>query len=457
MTVGRQNAKALLGAIAGFAATPKSPQPAPQDKPIKLGTIDPSYKGFGPARVTFDGEISMSAKYYVNTAGPVAPSSRVWLAPVGKTYVIAGVIPSATATGFMAQIPMTPQNGWMLYSDAFEDFGQFGATVSNGAALANGGVPGNVYATLTSTGIVKVTGLVYKASAPSAGQIIATLPSSMVPARTAGPFYVVGTGSAWLYITTDGAIRWGGGSPAAGYLGLDRITFRAAGYQTFVPVAALASWSNYAGSFGTGDPATAKTLGYTVDSDGIYIYEGVLSGGTTTSGTKIITLPFSINSEVFSACTNGAFVELYTGNDGAAGTGNGINLGSGTSATWLSIAGVVLAPTAAWVTSRYNGAWVTYNANYFTAQIFKTSDGLVLLRGLVKSGATTSNIISLSQGFRPRFALYYTSDMSGAGAVLYVGWEQAGTTSGGYREGVAQASGSNAYVSLSGVCWAAFA
>jgi hypothetical protein len=105
MTIGRQNAKALLGAIAGFAATPKSPQPAPQDKPIKLGTIDPSYEGFGPARVTFDGETSMSTKYYVCVNCAPAPSARVILAPVGKTYVVIGTVGS---TGTQNWEPVVP-------------------------------------------------------------------------------------------------------------------------------------------------------------------------------------------------------------------------------------------------------------------------------------------------------------------------------------------------------------
>ena len=84
-------AKAFLESIALYSAPPVGAKALAQDRPIMLATVDPAYTGSGPAKVTFDGEAVMSSKAYIATTA-VAPGSRVYLLPIGKSYVIAGVI-----------------------------------------------------------------------------------------------------------------------------------------------------------------------------------------------------------------------------------------------------------------------------------------------------------------------------------------------------------------------------
>lgn len=85
-------AKDLLDAFAGYAKKPTTPRVPAQDRPPKMGTVDPAYSGIGAAKVTFDGESSMSSKAYVCVNCSPAAGDRVVLLPVGKTLVIIGTI-----------------------------------------------------------------------------------------------------------------------------------------------------------------------------------------------------------------------------------------------------------------------------------------------------------------------------------------------------------------------------
>lgn len=460
MTVGRQNAKALLGAIVGFAATPKSPQPAPQDKPIKLGTIDPTYRGFGPARVTFDGEISMSAKYYVNTAGPVAPSSRVWLAPVGKTYVIAGIIPSATAPGFMAQVPVPLGTGWALYSDLNQDAGEYGDSMT---AVDTSKV-GTLFASMTSTGIVSLMGLAAKSTAGTAGEIIAgPLPANMRPARTQ-VFAVIIMGGAfgWVYITADGNIHLGASfATSLQYVGIDTIRFRASSaglaLQTFTLSGTLTDW---AASIGAGDPATAKTHGYTVDADGVVLFEGLISG-TTATATNMASIPALSQSatDIFVACRSGTFCEIRFGGTAGTGVAGGFLVNeTALAGNWLSLSNIVIAPnpvTFTWGLARLgHPTGSVYGAGYMAPSVARTPDGLVLLRGLAGVATSGSEVVFLPPLYRPRYTGLVLC--SGAGGVG--GWSTGLDLANTYaqRSSIQFVVGSGVYASLAGLCWPAY-
>ena len=58
----------------------------------RCGTIDPNYPGTGPARVQFDGELTVSLKAYQYVGTPPLAGKRAFLVPVGNTYVILGPI-----------------------------------------------------------------------------------------------------------------------------------------------------------------------------------------------------------------------------------------------------------------------------------------------------------------------------------------------------------------------------
>jgi hypothetical protein len=81
------------------------------DKGIRLAVIDPAYDALGgtypnavnPARVTFEGETTLSGKSYPVATGFVPqPTARVWMVPIGNTWLIAGGAASYSAQGFYA-------------------------------------------------------------------------------------------------------------------------------------------------------------------------------------------------------------------------------------------------------------------------------------------------------------------------------------------------------------------
>jgi hypothetical protein len=78
------------------------------DRPIRLAVVDPAYDPFAaypaatpPARVTFDGESTLSGKAYAVAQGFIPrPGQRVWMVPVGTTYLISGAVSAQTPQGF---------------------------------------------------------------------------------------------------------------------------------------------------------------------------------------------------------------------------------------------------------------------------------------------------------------------------------------------------------------------
>lgn len=99
----------FLDAVSGYTRTEAT---SSADKPIKLARIDPAYDAFGgsypdtvaPAKVTFEGEGTLSGKLYPVATGYIpSPGARVWMVPIGTTYMIAGGAASYAAQGFYAK------------------------------------------------------------------------------------------------------------------------------------------------------------------------------------------------------------------------------------------------------------------------------------------------------------------------------------------------------------------
>lgn len=99
----------FLDAVTGHLA---NGQTSSADRPIRLATVDPAYNPFAPpypngptppARVTFDGESTLSGKAYPVAGGFVPqPGRRVVMVPVGNTYLISGALGGQSPQGFWA-------------------------------------------------------------------------------------------------------------------------------------------------------------------------------------------------------------------------------------------------------------------------------------------------------------------------------------------------------------------
>lgn len=84
-----EGARTFLEALVGFTDQPASGPTPSEDRPPRIGTVDATYSGTGPAKVLFDGETIAGTRLYV-VMTPVAASDRVVLIPVGTSYVILG-------------------------------------------------------------------------------------------------------------------------------------------------------------------------------------------------------------------------------------------------------------------------------------------------------------------------------------------------------------------------------
>jgi hypothetical protein len=111
-------ALSFLEAVSGFTVAGQPNGSA--DRPIRFAKVDPAYNPFStwpaappPARVTFEGETTLSTKAYALADGVVPmPGRRVWLVPAGNSYFIGGTIGGQDSQGF-----------WSDGTDAGVEFG----------------------------------------------------------------------------------------------------------------------------------------------------------------------------------------------------------------------------------------------------------------------------------------------------------------------------------------------
>lgn len=122
----------FLQAIAGYTRNTAKSEPGisnSANRPIRLALIDPAYSpftspypnGIPAARVTFEGEGTLSGKYYPVAQGfiPMA-SQRVFMVPIGTTYLIAGGANPQTAQGFYQGTVTGMEFGGGSYFDTVE-------------------------------------------------------------------------------------------------------------------------------------------------------------------------------------------------------------------------------------------------------------------------------------------------------------------------------------------------
>jgi hypothetical protein len=92
-----------------FLRTVRGPQRRTSaNRPIRLAVVDPAYDPFTswpnvapPARVTFEGETTLTGKAYPIADGFIPRAGqRVWLQPIGNSYLISGSIGGGQSQGF---------------------------------------------------------------------------------------------------------------------------------------------------------------------------------------------------------------------------------------------------------------------------------------------------------------------------------------------------------------------
>lgn len=287
---------------------------------------------------------------------------------------------TTTTTQASASIPSTVpcdlDSGWEVYG------GVYGPTATF---------------TRTSAGVVTLSGLIKKAVAPTQYEVICTLPEGYRPSsRLIFAPATSGTTQGRIDVDTNGDVIYVFGSNA--WLSLAGITFLAKDTVTWTNLPGSNGWKAYGDGLTAYAPPQAS-----VDSTGRAHIQGLGSSGTMTAGTLAFTLPSAIPA------MDG--VDIYAARASAVGTMQINNdktiryRGTGGNGYWSPQAMYYPSGTTTWSTPALAASWVKYSTTpgYNTAQYTKNADGVVSLRGLIKSGTATSGtvIFTLPAGYRP--------------------------------------------------------
>jgi hypothetical protein len=132
-------ALSFLDAVAGYV---DSGSRSSADRPIRLATVDPAYTPWvaypaapPPARVTFDGESTLSGKAYPYASGFIPwAGSRVVLVPIGNSYLITGALSPQTPQGFWQNAAGT-ESGVEFGGGSFYDTDE-GLVIAGDAAVS---------------------------------------------------------------------------------------------------------------------------------------------------------------------------------------------------------------------------------------------------------------------------------------------------------------------------------
>lgn len=333
----------------------------------------------------------------------------------GSTWSVISGATSSTLT--IPSIDMT-WNGNKFRAVAIDEFGR--VITSNTATLTVnlwGGFayqsgwedysattyPGGQY-TKTSAGLVTLRGLVARGTT-NWDTTIAVLPLEYRP--TNRMIFHVGS-----YVN-DSSVRWSSFgrvdvlptgevkfmSGTNNWVSLDQIRFMAADTPcsisaTISPL--LNGWVNYGGSY--------DNLSVCRDSSGRISTKGLVRSGTSTIGTQIGAMPAGYQStehRIMPAVdTTNEFnsIGIYSNATGFVARGKLVS--------YLSANHIYIANNGAvtWQTpSPVNGGWVNYGGGFASLQYGKTSDNIVMLKGLIKDGATAQDTVlfRLPSGYRP--------------------------------------------------------
>lgn len=263
--------------------------------------------------------------------------------------------------------------------------------------------------TKTSAGLVTLRGLV-AGGTESWDNTIATLPPEYRPANRM-MFYVGSydtganrsSGYGRVDILSNGEVKFMTGDNT--WVALDSIRFMANGAPCSISTditPLLNGWVNYAGGY--------DNLSVCRNASGLIVTKGLVRSGTSTAGTQIGAMPSGYQSTEHrilpaadgqSAAPTSRIhnsIGIYSYATGFVARGKLVN--------YLSVNNIYAANNGAvaWQTpATVNGGWVHYGGSFATLQYGKTSDNIVMLKGLIKDGATADDTVlfRLPAGYTP--------------------------------------------------------
>jgi hypothetical protein len=275
--------------------------------------------------------------------------------------------------------------------------------------------------TLTSSGVVMLKGLIKRSGTPVQNEIIGTLPNNARPSgklmfeTSSSADTSTGMHTSRIDINTDGTIHFIYGD--AGYLTLEGINFMASN-NTFTAITPSNGWVNY-GASSYGD--TFASAGYFVDSVGRTHTQGVVKNGTVTDGTQILPLPAALltGTSQYLHIPDRSSGFGYVGSDPT----NGIVAKGNSNTNTVMGVNTMFYPgsTVGWANLTLTNGWVAYGGGFASPQYIKGSDGIVTIKGLIKSGTVTDGtvIATLPAGYCPKDRTLIAGGVTNAKSVRY--------------------------------------
>ena len=223
--------------------------------------------------------------------------------------------------------------------------------------------------------------------------------------------------SARVVVTSGGAVLYQGGG-ANNWVSLDSLRYIRSNSSL---AWTLPTFSNTWTDYGGGTTGYGK-VEYTKDSMGRTHLSGLLDVGTNTAGLTIHSLAANYNERgglgIFPSLNSGNVFSAFQVNSGAV-------VARGKGSNWMSE--TVLYPSATsgatFVSVAPQAGWTNYGGSYAPATYSKTSDGLVVIQGLIVPTTVAQNTVlfTLPVGYRPGKQMLFGVADSGTGT--YAGQE----------------------------------
>lgn len=243
--------------------------------------------------------------------------------------------------------------------------------------------------TETSSGVVSLQGLI-KSGTVASNTVLCTLPAGFRPSSRLifSPATSTVT-QARIDIDTNGNVIFMNGSN--GWVSLGGINFLASG-ASWTGLTGVNSWANYGAPY--------SPVQVSMDASGRAFIQGLARYGSTTAYSDAFTLPSGYapgNQDVYPA-NSPAVGSMYLKTGGTIGY-----RGTGGNGYWSLQAMYYPGASGSWSTPALQNGWVQYGGGYSSSQYTKNTDGIVSLRGIIKSGTVTSGttIFTLPSGYRP--------------------------------------------------------
>jgi hypothetical protein len=265
--------------------------------------------------------------------------------------------------------------------------------------------------TITSSGVVLLKGLVKGGSG-----VIFTLPTGYRPGAWLLFQNSSNNAAGRLDIGTDGTVNMSVGNNA--WFSLDGISFMPSG-NTFNDMSSgfLNGWKNY--SPASGDSRWANA-GYFQDTSGRVRLQGLVYAGTSTDGTAITSFPTALQpsgyEHVSNDNSNSAGLIAVNNSGGRVDAKGGSNVYVGMNALFYP------STYSGWTSLTLQNSWIYYGAPFSTPRYTKSTDGMVLLKGLISAGTVASGtvIATLPAGYCPKQQLLTTTVAGGAWASINI-------------------------------------